>query len=241
MTPELIWFGLFVFLGFTTQIATGFGANVIAIALGSLFLPIETMLPILVSLNVVMTSSTITKIGVHIHKPTLFKLIFPLMLAGMILGIALLDYLSNTHLKHLLACLVLWFSIRESYKLYTMSEQKPKGKFWQGSWTFVAGIMHGLFVSGGPILVYALSRTSLNKAQFRATLIATWLGLNSFYAVVLWHKGVLENYYVQIAYYLPVLLLSLFAGQFIHKRINEILFKKVVYALLALSAIILLF
>ncbi len=236
-----MWFGLFIFVGFTTQIATGFGGNLIAIALGALVLPIETMIPILVALNVLINSVTISKEWKQIHFTTLLKIIMPLMLCGMLVGILLLDYLSNDHLKKGFALLILWFAIRESYKLYRDVTPSAKGWLWQSVWTFIAGITHGLFASGGPLLVYSLSRTTLTKSQFRTTLLATWWGLNLCYAIVLWQKAVLENHLIDIAYYVPVLVAAIVVGQMIHNRINEILFKKVIYALLAICAVIMIF
>ena len=240
MSLELLWFGLFILLGFSTQIATGFGANLIAIALGALVLPIETMLPILVTLNVFISSITISQEWKQIHFATLLKIIMPLMLSGMLVGILLLDYLSNNHLKKGFALLILWFSIRESYKLYREVMPSAKGWLWQSVWTFIAGITHGLFASGGPLLVYSLSRTTLTKSQFRTTLLATWWGLNLSYTLVFWQRGVLENHYVQIIYYVPVLVAAIVVGQMIHNRINEILFKKVIYVLLAICAVVML-
>lgn len=237
MSPELAWFFLFIFLGFTTEVATGFGSIVIALSLGTLVLPIDAMLPVLVSLNAIMNGVLLCRLWKQVHVATLFKLILPLMLLGMLLGISLLPQLQDELLKKGFALLVLWFVIRELYKLYRHIQSSAKGMYWQYGWTFMAGITHGLYASGGPLLVYALSRTQLDKAQFRATLLATWFALNASYTMILWQQQILPAYATQIIYGLPILALSILLGQYLHKRINELYFKKIVYFLLALSSI----
>ena len=45
------WLGLFILAGFTLEAITGFGGTVIALALGALWLPIGTLVPLLVPLS----------------------------------------------------------------------------------------------------------------------------------------------------------------------------------------------
>ncbi|MGB1921972.1 MAG: sulfite exporter TauE/SafE family protein, partial [Alcanivorax sp.] len=57
ITLPWLLLGLFIFLAFTTEAATGFGSIVIALSLGALVLPITEILPVLVPLNIVMSST----------------------------------------------------------------------------------------------------------------------------------------------------------------------------------------
>lgn len=237
MSLVSVLFGIFIFIGFTTEVATGFGSIIIAISLGALVLPIEAMLPILVCLNSMMNGIFLVRIYRQIHLVTLLKVILPMMLLGMVVGIQILPYLSDNTLKKGFAILVLWFAIRELYKLRKGHKVAVKSQFLQRIWTFLAGITHGLYASGGPLLVYSLAGNTLNKANFRATLLATWFLLNLSYALYLLFNGVLIQHAVSILAYSPVLLLAVFVGQYLHNKIDEQRFKQIVYILLILSAI----
>lgn len=241
MSPEYLWLGLFILIGFTVEVATGFGSIIIALSLGALLLPIEVMLPILVCLNSVMNASLLLRLHGQVHWHTLLKVILPLMGLGMVVGVLLFPYLSNDLLKRAFGLLVLWFAIREGSKLWFQLKAPIDPGKWTAFWTTMAGVTHGLFASGGPLLVYSLSRTTLDKTQFRATLLATWLTLNLSYTLLFLYQQRLQDFSIHILYYLPVLLVAAIAGQYLHKRINEVRFKKIVYIMLGISSIGLLF
>ena len=66
---ELLWilFGCIILLAYTLEAVTGFGSIVIALSLGVLFLPFDKILPILVALNICMTSMLAFKITANRH------------------------------------------------------------------------------------------------------------------------------------------------------------------------------
>ena len=240
MPVELLWFALFIWIGFTTEVATGFGSIVIALALGVMILPIEAMLPVLVTLNVLMNTLVLSRAYQDIDKTVFFKQIFPLMLLGMAAGIALFPVLPEQILKTGFAVLIIWFAGKELIVMHGSKVQQPSTAATQSVFTLAAGVTHGLYASGGPLLVYGLSRTGLNKTAFRATLLATWWSLNLCYAIWFAFNGALFQHVYTIAAMLPVLLLAIVAGQFLHHRINEQQFKKVIYALLLVCGFIML-
>jgi uncharacterized membrane protein YfcA len=237
MTVEFVLLGLFIGIAFTSESITGFGSIVIALALGSLLLPIPQLLPILVPLSVAMSGALLLRFYRDIHWPLLLQRIFPLMVAGMLTGIGLLQVLTSEALKAAFACLVLWFALREWYKLKRGIVTSIKPRWWQPLWTFLAGISHGLFASGGPLLVYGLSTFAIAKATFRATLVCVWFGLNVSYSLIMWQQGLILPVLPLVASYLPVLALSFWLGHVIHERVNENQFKQLVYALLTVSAL----
>ena len=89
ITLPWLLLGLFIFLAFTTEAATGFGSIVIALSLGALVLPITEILPVLVPLNIVMSSTLSWRHRHAIHWPTLWQLILPLMVIGTLAGYGL--------------------------------------------------------------------------------------------------------------------------------------------------------
>ncbi|WP_113907546.1 sulfite exporter TauE/SafE family protein [Aliidiomarina celeris] len=236
MTIEWILLGVFIWLAFTSEAITGFGSIVIAVALGSLLFPIPELLPVLVPLSVFMTTFMVIKFRSDIDMSLLFRSILPFMATGMVLGIFLLEVLSSDALKSLFAALVIWFAGRELYKMYRGIALKQKPRWWQPLWTFFAGITHGLFASGGPLLVYSLNSKQVPKAQFRATMVSVWFGLNCFYAAVMFSQGKVQPVIPQIFAYVPILALSFWLGHSLHKHVSEQGFRKLVYWLLLIAA-----
>lgn len=237
---EYLWIlAIFILLAYTVEAVTGFGSIVIALSLGALLMPVPELLPILVSLNILMTGWLTSRLYRNIDFSLLLRRIIPLMLMGTALGYLLLPWLSERWLKPLFGMLILWFSARELWRLHHGGlVQHPK--WLTPPLMFSAGITHGLFASGGPLLVYALAGTSLDKARFRATLIAVWFMLNSSLTLAFWLDGRLQSALPTVLLLAPLLPLGVWIGGKLHHQIDEGLFRKLVYCLLVITGIILL-
>ena len=235
ITLPWLLLGLFIFLAFTTEAATGFGSIVIALSLGALVLPIAEILPVLVPLNIVMSSTLSWRHRHAIHWPTLWKLILPLMVVGTLAGYGLRPWLGDQLLKSAFGVLVLWFSGRELWRMWRGAIASAHGGLWARVWMFLAGITHGLFASGGPLLVYALSGLSLDKQRFRATLILVWLALNSLLTLVFLLDGSLLPAAPRIAMLVPVVIVAMVVGEVLHHRVNEQRFRQAVFVVLAVT------
>ena len=143
-----MWLGLCIFIAFGIEAITGFGSIVIALSLGALLLPIDAMLPVLVPLNICMTSYLAIRHRQHIHWPTLLKMILPLMVGGTLLGYLLRPALGDNTLQILFGALVIWFAARELWRSIRGLKVSQHGSGWTRSWMLIAGITHGLFASG---------------------------------------------------------------------------------------------
>lgn len=234
-----LWLALFVFLAYGIEAVTGFGSIVIALSLGALLLPINAMLPVLVPLNICMTGYLVSRHRRHIHWPTLLRLILPLMAAGTLAGYGLRPWLGEQLLRMLFGLLVVWFAGRELWRSMNGLRVRRHGPVWTGSWMFLAGITHGLYASGGPLLVYALTGVSLDKAQFRATLLTVWLSLNGLLTLVFALDGSLWPSLPRVAMFLPVLVAGVLLGEWLHHRVDEDRFRQVVFAVLLVTGVVL--
>ena len=105
----------------------------------------------------------------------------------------------------------------------------------------LAGLIQGMFVSGGAILaIYALQRLQ-DKDQFRATLSCIWMVLNFVYAALQLSQGhYTPDCLVMVAIAIPLLLVAIWLGNKLQKRISQATFIKVTYVLLTVIGIILL-
>ncbi|MEH6566852.1 MAG: sulfite exporter TauE/SafE family protein [Halopseudomonas sp.] len=240
MIDPWIWLGVFILLAYTIEAITGFGSIVIALSLGALLLPIPAMLPVLVPLNIFMSGYLAWRNRQHIQWSLLLKLILPLMLIGMLLGYGLRPWLDGQVLKALFGLLVLWFAGRELLRMFRGHESRAHPSWLSRILTLGAGVTHGLFASGGPLLVYALAGTTLDKSKLRATLISVWFGLNSSMTILFLLDGSLLPSVPHILSYLPLLVIGVLLGEYLHHRLNEQRFRQVIYSLLVVTGVLLL-
>jgi uncharacterized membrane protein YfcA len=231
--------GAFILLAYTLEAVTGFGSIVIALSLGALLLPIEQLLPVLVPLNIGMTGYLVWRHRAQIDRPLLLGTILPGMVAGTALGYLLLPYLDAALLKRGFGVLILWFAGRELWRLRHAAVLPLRPQWLTRLLTLGAGLSHGLFASGGPLLVYGLAGTALDKARFRATLVTVWFTLNSLLTLAFLLDGRLQPALPQVLTYAPLLLVGLWLGERLHRHVDERHFRIAIYALLLVTGTLL--
>ena len=239
MIDPWLWLGLCILLAYTVEAVTGFGSIVIALSLGALLLPIPELLPVLVPLNIAMSGYLSIRHRAHIHWPTLLKLILPLMALGTLCGYWLRPSLGSAVLQTLFGVLIVWFAGRELWRLRGAATSTGHAPTTTGALMLAAGVTHGLFASGGPLLVYALAGNRLNKSELRATLIAVWFSLNGLLTLIFLADGSLLPALPRLLTYLPIVVVGVIIGERLHRRIDERQFRRLVFALLALTGLIL--
>jgi uncharacterized protein len=229
--------GVFILLAYTAEAMTGFGSIVIALSLGALLFPIEWLQTILVPLNICMTGFLAYKYRRQIDIALLGRLVLPAMLLGTLVGFVSRGLLAGAALKGLFAVLILWFALRELAKLKNVPTTKARPLWLSRVIVFSAGVTHGWFASGGPLLVYGLAGMSLDKARFRATLIIVWFVLNSVLTMLYGYHGALTQVWAEILLYLPLIPLGIFLGEKLHHHIDELGFRRWIYRLLVVAAV----
>ncbi len=105
----------------------------------------------------------------------------------------------------------------------------------------LAGIVHGIFVSGGPLLIGYLSKIIKDKVQFRATISTVWIFLNTLVLIDdirmgLWNVELIKWQLIAI----PFLFVGMKIGTILYDKMSQQLFMKITYILLFISGISLL-
>jgi len=239
MIADFIWLVCFVLISYTTLAISGFGSVVIAITLGAHLYPIEWLLPILVPLTLFVNSYITIRYRDNIDTAVLFKKIVPYMGIGLLLGMTAFHYIQGVMLKKIFGFLVLVLSIRELYRLSAKNMKLSiSSSVVSNIYIIVAGIIHGVYASGGPLLVYAINKLGLDKSSFRSTLSSLWLLLNivltSFYIV---SGKISADSAKTTGLLLPVVFIGLIIGETLHRYINERFFKVFVFLILLFSGL----
>lgn len=239
METDFIWLAGFVFISYTTLAITGFGSIIIAITLGAHLYPIEILLPILVPLTLFINLYLIIRYHKTIDTNVLFKNIIPFMGVGLVIGILLFTFIQGILLKRLFGILVILLSSKELVRIFKNEVTPPKKAAVSSSiYILSAGIIHGIYASGGPLLVYAINKLGLTKSSFRSTLSSLWMTLNTVLTLFYIGSGKITMDTVKTTgMLLPIILVGLIIGEIVHRYINERFFKIFVFLLLFLSGI----
>ncbi len=226
-----------VLLAYITHVMAGFGSLILAITIGSNFYPIEFLLPVMVPLNVLVNSYIVTRHRTFIHKQVLFKQIFPLMLVGLLIGILLFNLVHGQILKKMFGIFVVGMSTMQLAGLRQTTMATPAlSPAKSRVFLLFGGVIQGLYASGGPLVVYVVSRLNLDKSVFRSTLSALWLILGCVLMISYVVTGRLSVGTLTFTGALaPLIIVGVFIGERLHTIINEKQFKIFVYMLLLIA------
>jgi uncharacterized membrane protein YfcA len=232
----LFFLGAIVALAHTVEAMSGFGSTVISVTLGAQVLPVSQLLAVLVPLNVLMSLYFAWNYRTHIDRKLLLAGILPWMGAGVMGGIVALPFLSGPLLKQGLGALVVLFSLRQLWGLLRGVQTQVLPRWQTAFWLVMSGITHGVYASGGPLLVYALSGTAVDKTTLRSTLSMVWLTLNTLLVITYVSRGQITLNTLQSSLWLlPTLPAGIALGEWLHHKVNERQFRIGVFALLVLA------
>ena len=239
MDVNLIPLLFFSFLSHLSVAFAGFGGILIPLTLGAHFYAVKWMLTVLLPLTMVSNLYILLRHFRHIETSVLFKKILPFMEMGLGIGILIFHLIHGDLLVRILGILVVVLSLRELILMFRSDrEQPPDSRLKVFLYIFSAGIVHGMYASGGPLLVYIVNKLNLNKTQFRSTLSSVWLIMNIFLtgSYVLTQKITPDTIRISVLL-LPALVLGIVLGEYLHKRSDGRKFKMVVFMLLLLTGI----
>lgn len=230
-----------VLVCFGVEAALGFGSTVLAVTLAAPFLPLELLLPTLVGLNLLVSSYITIRHRDGIDWRLLLTRILPLAGVGMPLGIFLFAIVPGVGLKLGFGAFVFLLSARELYlSRRPAGERRTLGALPMVGLLVLGGVIHGLYASGGPMIVYVASRLLDDKRRFRSTLSMLWLVLNVVLVASYALRGLIGSAVLsgQLAL-IPSLILGILGGEWLHRRVNERSFRRLVYGLLLVGATVL--
>jgi uncharacterized membrane protein YfcA len=236
----IILLSLILVASHTAETVLGFGATLIALALGSLVVPLERLLAVLVMLGLVQSFWLIFRGIPHIQWKLLLVLVLPAAGLGTIAGAFFRDIADEQLLRLILGGFVVVVAVSELVLLTRQPHRvRSISHAVAAPLLFAGGIFHGLFASGGPLVVYVTSRKITDPRAFRATLAVLWTALNLGLITQMGLAGhVTANVLTMTAILLPAALLGIAIGE--RMRVNERTFQALTYGLLCFAGLTLL-
>lgn len=220
-----------VLLAFWVEATAGFGATVVTVTLAALWWPVEQVLVVVVPVNLLLSAYMVTRYGALADRQVLVRRVLPGMGLGMMAGLLLRGALDEQATRVVFGSFVVLLSLLE---LRRRGARGPRLSPALGLVvTGAAGVVHGMFACGGPLLVWAIGREIEDKTRFRATLSVVWLTLGVVLVADFGRSGLLTaESLVGSAMLLPSLWLGLWAGERLHHRVSAARFGMMVYGLL---------
>ncbi len=168
----------------------------------------------------------------------IFLPLIAMMLIGVIPGTLLLKNLDSAILKIVFGIAILLISADILLRFRTNQENNHKGsKLVLTVIGVISGVLSGLFGVGAFLVAY-INRTTDNASAFRANLCIVFMADNLFRIILYSATGILTlSLLKQALILIPFMVLSLFLGIFLSKKINETAIKIIVAVLLILTGI----
>lgn len=231
---------LIVLFTYFQEAITGFGSTALALPFVVFLLGVQTAVKVLVIqawlLNgYVVLSSRRSIVWRQYGRIVLFAgLGFPL-------GVYLAILLPEAILKWVLGVFMVGIAVRGlaaqmRKKQPTEAPLSALGNVVMNAILLMGGIIHGAFGSGGPFVVIYATRALRDKNLFRVTLCMLWFTLNSVHFGRWIISGAMTHeVWLYTAFCTPFTVIGMIAGNHFHHRINEHVFRVMVYAVLLLS------
>ena len=235
MTPEItniLLLALILVLAHLVETTLGFGDTIISLALGLFLFPLEVLLPALVALAILQSAWLVIRWHRRVNWRLLLITILPLAFAGMLAGILIRDYANETALIILLGIFIIVVSVVELIGLHIRkSTAGPLPRYLAVPVILGGGIFHGLFATGGPLVVYYAGREIREPQAFLGTLAVLWLILNVALYATMWMAGSAGVQSLQLAgMVLPGFIAGVLIGSLI--KVKELTFKTMTWSVL---------
>ncbi|MFI3213363.1 MAG: sulfite exporter TauE/SafE family protein [Eubacteriales bacterium] len=228
-----ILFLIVFFLAFVLQTITGFAGTVMAMPPAMLLLGMDNakvVLNVMAGLSGLCIAAQNYK---HINVKELLKM-SGFMFLGVFAGLKIYQVLTVDSLLIIYGVIVVGIGLKNLFyqkkiKLNTLGSILI---------LLVAGIIHGMFVSGGALLVIYAVNVLEDKDEFRATVSPIWVILNTYMLFSYTQSGMVNTYNLKIIGMSMIpLIIALVIGNYLQKKINQKIFLKLTYILLVVSGL----
>ncbi len=221
---------------------TGFAGTVLAMPFSIMLVGYATAKPVLNFLGLVAGVYVFVGNREHVNWKELKKIVL-VMAVGILCGSFLKGFFIGTSREKLiyvaLGLFIIFLSVQGMVKVFMPKKEtaKPvKASPLHNALLAGAGLVHGIFVSGGPLLIGYLTSRVTDKTSFRATISTCWVFLNGLILATEliggdWSMGLATTALIST----PFMLVGMFIGGKLCARMSQQLFLKLTYVLLFIS------
>jgi uncharacterized membrane protein YfcA len=247
MLIPLILSGIIVFFTHALEAVTGFGCSVLAMPF------VTALLGMRKGVMIITILAWILALYIAVSKRKMinlkqFFIICGFMTLGLPVGMYLFRSFDVFRLKRVLAVFIIIASAWQLVQRLVLKKRKipplPRGP---GIVPYFAvlvagGVVHGMFSTGGPLVVIYAARALPDKGQFRATLCLLWTALNTIIIAGYVIEGSVSTALAgNTGALIPFTIAGIFAGEKIHDKVNDFVFPVIVFSMLLITGFFMLF
>lgn len=226
---SLVLFALLIFVANTIQTISGFAGAALVMPFAMLLVGRQTAAAEKNLLGLFICVFLALKDRKLVQWKQLWR-IFAMMGSGVLVGIAIEQYLNFSLLQKFYGVFIL-------VSVAVLALRKSKARFpfvVDFLLLFCAGVIQSIFVSGGPMLVIYTMNKIEDKGQFRATMNAAWIPINILVMASHLRLGLYTpSFFGMFAVLFPAMVAGIFAGYKIYNRVSPKAFLYFAYVLLA--------
>jgi len=218
--------------GFFVESIIGFGGGLIAYSILGFFMDLKQM--ILAGLYIgTLSSACIALTDIKSFDKKVFKSVAPLSFVATIIGVLIFSKFSAEILSLIFAILLISLAIKNMF-----FEKYIFPKFFKTKLIIIGGISQGAFGIGGPFTVNALKDDFKNKSGLRTTMAVFFVFCNVVRFIQLYiEKQISLDFFAQIWWTVIPVFFTIKFGHFIHLKISESFFKKLIAAMTMFAAV----
>lgn len=232
----ILLLSLVVFCSHFIGALTGFGCTILAIPFTISLIGPEGAKPVLIILALIQCGVVVIQTFKDINWKELKKIVL-LVSLGMPIGILAYSLMSKKLLVDILSIFMILISIKGFLELKGYEFKAPKD-YILNIILFIGGIIHGAFVSGGPLIMVYSTEKIKDKNVFRATMCMIWIILN---LILMTQEIVGGNYTKDVVIYtvltMPSLIFGVLLGSKLSSKVNQRLFSYIIYTVLVITAL----
>ncbi len=231
---KTLFFLLVVFGSNVIQAITGFAGTMLAMPPSCLLIGVDQARAILNVLGLLSSLFILVRDYRYVNPGKLAK-ISAGMGGGILLGLLLLRIIEMPILLTAYGLLIIAIALLKLSSLHSVT--LPDWACWLI--LAAAGIIHGMFISGGSLLMVYAAAALPEKRTFRGTLSAVWVLLNTLLMLSHYREGLFhpDTWLTLLSCVLP-LILAVRLGSWLHNRVKQTTFFKLTYILLLISGIL---
>lgn len=240
-TSAIALSGVVVLITHALEAITGFGCAVLAMPFVSSLLGIRSAVKTITILAWLLALYLAIKYWRDINWRQ-YVTITVLALVGLPIGMYLFRSQETDVLYLILALFITVASITQLWKLW---RNHPEHDLPQGIRAipyylllFFGGVVHGIFSSGGPLIVLYATKALKDKGAFRATLCLLWVTLNTIIiSTYVAERSLSATDMKTTALLIPFVVVGVVIGERIHDKIDRRKFSLVVFGMLLLTGL----
>ena len=241
MLNDLLFY-IVVFIANIFQGITGFAGTVLAMPASLFLVGYGVAKPILNVFGFLSGIYVFAGNRKHVETHILTKILC-IMGAGVIGGIVIKSMV-DIHARWLYIVLGIFVCMVACYGVFAGKRETaevPSNGLLDGGLLLIAGLIHGIFVCGGPLVITYLTKNLPDKTKFRATISTVWIVFNGVIMISDIFAGAFTlPVLLQLCIATPFLFGGMYVGSKLVQKMDQSFFMKLTYVLLLLSGLSLL-